>query len=126
MEQVAAVRRATPPDFTIYSGEDANTLPVMGHGGYGVISVASHVVGRPMKRMIEAFASGEVEAARRIESDLMPVYRGLFTTTNPILVKAALQHLGFDCGGLRLQLIEATEAEREALSGLLRAVLAPA
>jgi 4-hydroxy-tetrahydrodipicolinate synthase len=109
------VKADTPSDFRIYSGEDANTLDVMRHGGVGVISVASHIVGQPMKRMIAAFASGDVETARRMETGLMPVFKGLFTTTNPILVKAALRLRGFDCGGLRLPLVEATPAEIEEL-----------
>ena len=119
MEQVAAIRRSTPPGFTIYSGDDATTLGVMEQGGWGVISVAAHVVGPQMKRMIDAFAAGDTEGARRIEAELMPVFHGLFTTTNPILVKAALQLLDFDCGGLRLPLLEATAEEREALKRLL-------
>lgn len=119
MEQVRAIHEGTPEDFRIYSGEDANTLGVMENGGVGCISVASHVVGPQMKRMIEAFAARETEAARRIEAELMPVFKGLFATTNPILVKAALQLQGFDCGGLRLPLVDATEAERDALRQVL-------
>jgi 4-hydroxy-tetrahydrodipicolinate synthase len=115
MEQVAAVKATTPGDFRIYSGEDANTLDVMKHGGVGVISVASHIVGQPMKRMIRAFAAGDTKTACRIEAELMPVFKGLFTTVNPILVKAALKIRGFDCGGLRLPLVEATPAEVEEL-----------
>jgi 4-hydroxy-tetrahydrodipicolinate synthase len=115
MEQVAAVKHGTPSDFRIYSGEDANTLAVMRHGGIGVISVASHIVGQSMKRMITSYAAGDVETACRIEGQLMPTFKGLFTTVNPILVKAALRLRGFDCGGLRLPLVEATSAEVEEL-----------
>lgn len=119
MAQVRAVYEGAPGEFRIYSGEDANTLGVMENGGVGCISVASHVVGPQMKRMIESFAAGDVETARRIEGELMPVFKGLFATTNPILVKAALRLTGFDCGGLRLPLVEATGAELLALRQLL-------
>lgn len=127
MEQVAATRRSTPDDFIIYSGDDATTLPAMAHGAIGTISVASHVVGREMKRMMELFLGERTDDARRLESELMPVFRGLFTTSNPILVKAALQLLGFDCGGVRLPLVDATPAERDALALVMKhGVPAPA
>ena len=119
MGQVRAVRAGTPKEFRIYSGDDPTTLDVMESGGTGVISVASHVAGPRMKRMIDLFAAGETEAARRIEAELVPIYKGLFATTNPILVKAALRITGFDCGGVRLPLVEATETEEETLRALL-------
>jgi 4-hydroxy-tetrahydrodipicolinate synthase len=119
MAQVRAVREGTPADFLIYSGDDPTTLDVMENGGVGVISVASHVVGPQMKRMTDLFAAGETGTARRIEGELMPIFNGLFATTNPILVKAALRITGFECGGLRLPLVEATEAEEAALRNLL-------
>ncbi|MBW3624316.1 MAG: 4-hydroxy-tetrahydrodipicolinate synthase [Armatimonadetes bacterium] len=119
MEQVRAIAESTPDDYRIYSGEDANTLGVMENGGVGVISVASHVVGPQMKRMIDLFAQGETEQARQAEADLLPVFTGLFATTNPILVKAAIQMTGLDCGGLRLPLVEATDAERDELKRVL-------
>ena len=119
MEQVAATLRDAPAGFRIYSGEDATTLSVMERGGRGVISVAAHVVGSRMKAMIEAFAAGDTAEARRIETALTPIFKGLFATTNPILVKAALRLTGFDCGGLRLPLVEATEGEIAVLKDLL-------
>jgi 4-hydroxy-tetrahydrodipicolinate synthase len=124
MEQVENTLRLTPPGFTIYSGDDINALNMMEHGGCGVISVASHIVGRQIKRMLQAFAEGDEAQARRIEAELTPIFTGLFKTTNPILVKAALQEVGFDCGGLRLPMVEATEEERKELKDLLLAVAA--
>jgi 4-hydroxy-tetrahydrodipicolinate synthase len=121
MEQVSKALSLTPPGFTIYSGDDPLTLPMMERGGHGVISVASHIVGPQLKVMIETFVAGDAESAKRVESRLLPIFKGLFVTTNPILVKAALQMAGFDCGGLRLPLIAANESERAALKEVLSA-----
>ncbi len=106
-------------DLAQYSGDDANTLAILSLGGVGVVSVAGHVVGRQIKKQIEAFFNGDVHAAARLQKQLYPIFTGLFKTSNPILVKAALKQLGFPVGGLRLPLIEATPEQEEALSQLL-------
>lgn len=121
-EQAGAVLREAPAGFAVYSGDDAATLPIMAQGGVGVVSVASHVVGPRMREMIDAYVAGDVARAARIHQELLPVFKALFATTNPILVKAALEMVGFPVGGLRLPLVEATEKERE----LLREALAGA
>jgi len=126
--QVPTILCGAPAGFDVYSGDDATALPWLSMGAAGVVSVASHVVGPQMRKLIDAFCAGDVAAAAAWNRKLMPVFRALFTTTNPILVKAALGELGFDVGGLRLPLVEATEAERAALrkalleAGLLSAV----
>ncbi|HEY3284657.1 MAG TPA: 4-hydroxy-tetrahydrodipicolinate synthase, partial [Armatimonadota bacterium] len=108
LDQVAEIYRRMPEGFLIYSGDDAITLPVMSVGGHGVISVASHVAGADMQRMIQLFLKGEVVEAARINASLMPLFKGLFAAPNPILVKAALEMRGFPVGGLRLPLVSAT------------------
>ncbi len=112
MEQVARVIRGTREirdDFVVWSGNDADTLPMMAIGAYGVISVASHLVGNQIKDMINNFASGNTAKAAEIHRDLVPLFKDLFIISNPIPVKFALNHVGFPVGGVRLPLTEADE-----------------
>ena len=111
LDQVSKIRRLTPPEFTIYSGDDSLTLPIMAVGGKGVVSVASHIVADRIQTMVKAFKCGQVEEAARCHRELLPIFQAMFVTTNPIPVKAALKLTGFDVGGLRLPLAEATTEE---------------
>lgn len=111
MEQIARIIQGTPEDFLMYSGEDATTFSLIALGGYGVISVASHFVGKEIKEMIDFYQAGSGDKARQIHLELLSFFKTLFATTNPILVKAALKLKGFDVGGLRPPLIEASEDE---------------
>ena len=107
-------------DLALYAGNDDMYLPVLEMGGTGVISVASHLVGDRMQKMAELVRSGDVDDARGIDDDISPLYTGLFETTNPILIKAALQMVGLiPDDTLRLPLVRATEDERQALSAVL-------
>lgn len=106
-------------DLAQYSGDDANTLPLLSLGGVGVVSVAGHIAGKQIKRQLEAFFQGDVQEAARLQKELYPLFTGLFKTSNPILVKAALKQLGFPVGGLRLPLIEATPEQEQALAKVL-------
>ncbi|HVF09997.1 MAG TPA: 4-hydroxy-tetrahydrodipicolinate synthase [Abditibacteriaceae bacterium] len=114
MAQVAYIRALTDDAFAIYSGNDGDTLPMLPLGCCGIISVISHIAGRPFRQMMEAFWSGDLSTALALHLRLLPVCDALFppTAPNPVMVKAALQLQGFDCGGLRLPLVEATDAER--------------
>lgn len=122
LDQVTDIRRRTPPSFKIYSGDDSLTLPILSVGGAGIISVASHVAGRRLREMVDAYFAGEVGKAAAINAELFPLFKALFVTTNPIPVKLALRLTGFDVGGLRLPLVEASEKEaqvvRQALANL--------
>jgi len=113
LDQVAAVRKATPKDFIIYSGDDNLTLPIMERGGIGIISVASHLVGKKIKEMVSLFLRGEKEGAKELNDKLMPLFEAIFVTTNPIPVKAGLAMIGFPVGGVRLPLVDATDQEKE-------------
>lgn len=117
MVQISYLRALTPPEFLIYSGNDSDTLPMLTLGCAGIISVISHIAGKPMRAMMDAFWSGDIATARELHLRLVPVCDALFppTTPSPAPVKAGLQLQGFDCGGLRLPLVEATDAERENL-----------
>jgi 4-hydroxy-tetrahydrodipicolinate synthase len=120
LEQMSQIRKLTPPGFKLYSGDDALTLPLLAVGGVGVVSVAAHVAGREIGEMIDAFFSGNVRRATELHLRLWPLFRVLFITTNPTPVKAAMALTGFDCGGLRLPLVEATPKEREQIATVLK------
>lgn len=120
MDQVSELRRLVPEEFGIYSGDDSLTLPMLALGAVGVVSVASHLVGRRLREMIDSFVAGKTEEATRIHLELFPLFRALFLTSNPIPVKRMLQLVGEDMGGLRPPLIEATPAETERLRAILQ------
>ena len=120
LEVASAIRRSTPASFTIYSGEDALTLPMLAVGGAGVVSVASHLVGNQIQQMIHAFESGFTTEAAQIQHQLFPLFKALFCTTNPIPVKAALTMLGWQVGGLRLPLCEIPGDLKQSLEAVLK------
>jgi 4-hydroxy-tetrahydrodipicolinate synthase len=111
LEQARRILDETGLD--LYAGDDNLIFPFLGLGGIGGICVHTHVVGPAVKAMVRRFRDGEVEAAGRIDVELAPAYELLRVVGNPIAIKAALNMLGFDVGGLRLPLVEATEEERE-------------
>ena len=119
MDQVSELRRLLPDNFAIYSGDDSLTLPVMALGAKGVVSVAAHVVGPRLKEMVNAFLAGNFTLATQIHQELFPVFKGLFITTNPVPVKAALNLLGWQVGTPRLPLVKATVAEKESIKRML-------
>lgn len=121
LEQIGFIRANTDESFEIYSGNDSDTLPMLTLGACGVVSVLSHIAGKQLREMLEAYWSGNVLRARELHLNLLPVGAALFppTAPNPTPVKAALQIQGFDCGGLRLPLVECTADEREAVRSAL-------
>jgi 4-hydroxy-tetrahydrodipicolinate synthase len=126
LEQVTEIVARTPPSFRVYSGDDSATLPLMGLGGYGVVSVAAHVVGREMRRMIDAFAAGRIGEAAEINGRLLPFFRACFCTTNPIPIKAAVNLLGIPAGIPRLPLVQADPKVIETLRTAMRELGYPA
>jgi 4-hydroxy-tetrahydrodipicolinate synthase len=125
LDQMSQIRKLTPPEFVLYSGDDSLTLPLLAVGGTGVVSVASHLAGREIREMIDAFSAGDVGRATAIHLRLWPLFKVLFITTNPVPVKAALAAAGFDVGGVRLPLVEATLKEREQIAVLRELALTP-
>lgn len=120
VNQTSSTKMLCGDDFTIWSGDDSLTLPMMSVGAYGVISVASHLVGKEIKAMIEAFASGNAKKAREIHIKLMPIFKVLFVTSNPSPLKYALKLTGLDCGGTRLPLVEPSDSEKEQISKVMK------
>jgi 4-hydroxy-tetrahydrodipicolinate synthase len=122
LSQTAAIIAEAPEGFEVFAGDDELTLPLMGLGGTGVISVISHVAGERFKEMIEAQVAGDHTKALRIHLELLPLMKGLFMTANPIMVKDGLRLQGFPVGGVRLPLVEATEAQSAELERIMRHV----
>ncbi len=120
LDQVTELRRILPDDFVIYSGDDSLTLPILSVGGKGIVSVVGHIAGRRVQEMVNAYASGNVTLAAKIHRELYPLVKGMFITTNPVPVKAALGLIGINVGLPRLPLVEATPEEKEKLTRLLR------
>ncbi len=112
-------RKVTPESFLLYSGNDSLTLPMLAIGGYGVISVAAHVVGNEMQAMVNATLRGDWEEARRIHFRLWDLFNGLFLAPSPAPVKEALSMMGLPVGGLRLPLVELSADERRRLAGMM-------
>ncbi|WP_232294110.1 4-hydroxy-tetrahydrodipicolinate synthase [Syntrophaceticus schinkii] len=119
LDQVAEIKRMTPGDFLVYSGDDSMTLPILSVGGYGVISVASHLAGKMIQEMVTSFVTGKVKTARELHLKLFPLYKVLFITTNPVPVKAAVEFIGIKAGAPRLPLVRATEQEVNAIKQVM-------
>ncbi len=113
MEQVSELMSILPDDFTVYSGDDSLTLPMMSVGAHGVICVAGHIVGQEMQAMMSAYQAGDVQKAARLHKRLLPFFKVIFITTNPIPIKAAVGLKGLPSGNARLPLIAPTPAELE-------------
>ncbi len=109
LEQAAKIISGARKDFLVWSGNDSDTLPLMAIGGYGVISVASHLVGNQIHDMMHSFLEGKVEKAAELHRKLMPIFSGLFIVSNPIPVKYALNQVGFKVGKPRPPLYEPDE-----------------
>lgn len=120
LTQIAAIIDGAPLGFEVLSGNDEDTLPMMGLGATGVISVASHLVGPQMAEMLTAQGNGDHTRALKIHLELMPLFKALFMTANPIMVKKALDLVGFPVGDARLPLIPATEEQTAELGRIMR------
>lgn len=121
-DEVSQLRLLCGDRLAIYSGDDALTLPMLAVGAVGVVSVASHLVGREIQRMISAFLAGELAVALALHERLLPLCRALFATTNPIPVKAALELEGWPVGSPRLPLVSADSDVRARLTSALAAL----
>jgi len=120
LDQASEIVRSTPDDFRVYSGDDSLTLPILSVGGAGIISVAGHIIGRRMQEMIAAFFAGDMNKAASIHQELMPVFKVIFLTTNPIPIKTAVNLIGQNAGPFRLPMIPATEAETEQIRKVMQ------
>ncbi len=118
-EQASQLRRLTPPEFAIYSGDDYFTLAMLTVGCTGVVSVASHLVGTQLQQMIQAFEAGKTVIATEIHLKLFPLFKVLFCTANPIPLKAALKLQGWEVGSPRLPLCDLPTELKQELEAVL-------
>ncbi len=107
LDQITRIIAGAPDGFRVWSGNDNETFYIMAAGGYGVVSVAAHLVGRQIKQMMGLLLEGEVERAAAEHRRLLELFKVLFIVSNPIPVKHALNHIGFGMGQPRLPLIPA-------------------
>jgi 4-hydroxy-tetrahydrodipicolinate synthase len=112
-------RRIVELGLDLYAGDDNLVLPFVELGGVGGVCVHTHVVGPQVKEMIRLFRAGDVDAARRLDEELAAAYELIGVVTGPIQMKAALNLLGHDVGGVRLPLVEASEDEVAAIRDCL-------
>ncbi|MEI7951898.1 MAG: 4-hydroxy-tetrahydrodipicolinate synthase [Synechococcaceae cyanobacterium ELA182] len=121
-EEVSQLRALCGERLAIYSGDDALALPMLSVGAVGVVSVASHLVGPAIRAMVQAFLAGENAAALALHEQLLPLFKALFCTTNPVPVKAALEIAGWPVGAPRLPLLSAESDLRQRLHSVLAAL----
>ncbi|HLQ97387.1 MAG TPA: 4-hydroxy-tetrahydrodipicolinate synthase [Candidatus Dormibacteraeota bacterium] len=119
LDEISRIIEYTKDDFMVYSGDDSMTLPVLAIGGDGVVSVASHVIGKEMSEIVSAFKNGETKKAADIHRNVLPKIKGLFKAPSPAPVKAALNLSGINVGGLRLPLVALSKEEEEELKLIL-------
>lgn len=119
LDAMAEIIDGTPDDFSLYSGDDGLTIPVLSIGGTGIVSVASHVIGNEMQRMITNFRSGNIQEAAREHRRLLPIMKALFAAPNPSPVKAALNIKGIPVGLVRLPMIPLNDEELDTLQSVL-------
>src|SRR5262249_36795869 len=125
---IEQARRIVELGLDLYAGDDNIIHPFLEVGGRGGVCVHTHVVGPRVKEMIRRFRGGGTEGAKRVDEELAPAYELLGVVTGPIQIKAALNMLGQDVGGLRLPLVEASEDEKAQIRDCLERLgaLAPA
>jgi 4-hydroxy-tetrahydrodipicolinate synthase len=118
-EQTAEIAAKARSDFQIYSGDDHLLLPFLSVGASGVVSVASHIVGTQIAKLLADYFAGQPENARKLYGKHLALFRALFTAPNPTCVKYALSKIGLCKPYLRLPLVELNSVQR----GILDAVL---
>jgi len=118
--QIARIIDGADKDFIVYSGNDADTFNVMNLGGYGVIGVITHLVGKQYHKMIDSLLAGKIEEAARLHRSFLPLVNAMFLVGNPMPIKYALNQLGFRVGRPRLPLTEPDEKTRAVIEATLK------
>lgn len=120
VEQAAEIAGKARESFKIYSGDDYLTLPFLAVGACGIVSVASHIIGKPIADMVDDFFAGRLDAAREKHYQYLPIFKGLFSAPNPTCVKYALSVLGI-CGEyLRMPLVPLDKQQKQVINQLLK------
>ena len=119
LNQITRIIDGAGDDFRVWSGNDDETFSIMATGGYGVVSVLSHLVGKQIKQMMGYLLEGDVEKAAAEHRRLLPLFKVMFTVSNPIPLKYSLNHLGFNVGPMRLPLVPPDEKSAENIRNVL-------
>lgn len=120
LDQISKIISGVKEGFLVWSGNDSDTFPILALGGYGIISVASHLVGNQIKEMIDSFLKGKIEEAASIHHRLLPLVNAMFIVSNPIPVKYAVNYVGFNVGKPRLPLTEPDEKSAAIIKDTLK------
>jgi len=119
LNQITRIIDGAGDDFRVWSGNDDETFSIMATGGYGVVSVLSHLVGNQIKQMMGYLLEGDVEKAAAEHRRLLPLFKVMFTVSNPIPLKYSLNHVGFNVGPVRLPLVPPDEKSAENIRNVL-------
>lgn len=119
LEAMAKIIEETDEHFSLYSGDDSLTIPVLSIGGIGVVSVASHIIGNELQELVSTFLSGEIHKAAQLHRKLLPIMKAVFMAPSPAPVKAALALSGMDVGSVRLPLVPLNEEQIQELKSKL-------
>lgn len=120
-DQISRIISGCGPSFKVWSGNDGDTFPIMSMGGYGVISVTSHLVGKQIKKMMDYTLKGNLSEAAKIHHSHVQIIKAMFIIANPMPVKYALNYLGFKVGKPRLPLTEPDAKSRAFIEATLKA-----
>ena len=115
LDQITSIIDNTSSDFKVWSGNDNETLYIMAAGGYGVDSVAGHIVSGQIKQMIGNLLEGNIELAGKDHRRLLELFNIIFIVTNPIPIRYYVKKSGFDIGSPRLPMTEATDEVKSIL-----------
>ena len=116
--QLSRILSGASAQFKVYSGDDILTLPALSIGCYGIVSVAGHVVGKEMKKMITSYLNGDIQTASALHGQLHPVFTGLFSAPSPAPTKYVLNQRGINVGSVRAPLADLNEAEAKWMDSL--------
>ncbi|AQT83613.1 dihydrodipicolinate synthase DapA [Paenibacillus larvae subsp. larvae] len=119
-DQLTQILTNAKKGFLVYSGDDSMTLPAVAVGCQGIVSVASHLVGKEMQDMISYYVQGDIRQAVKLQSKLLPIFKGLFQAPSPAPVKFALNDRDMKVGGVRLPLVNVTEEEGQYIRTLFK------
>ena len=119
MQQISDVIDSMPKEFTVLSGDDNMTLPLISAGGSGVISVVSNLLPKRLSSMVGAALSSKMDVARVMQHELLPVFKAAFIETNPVPIKTAMSLCGMPSGGVRLPLCEMSSENSKYLAKVI-------
>ena len=119
LNQITRIIDGSGDGFRVWSGNDDETFSIMATGGYGVVSVLSHLVGNQIKQMMGYLLEGDVEKAAAEHRRLLPLFKVMFIVSNPIPLKYSLNHVGFNVGPIRLPLVPPDDKSAEKIRDVL-------